>query len=873
MFNAQRKTVDEWAFHELNADKIMKCDYCDVPTTPMILAALVTTSAITWGTDRWVEERLDRAVASESWYERHPHCVVHSIQALTSDHVALFLDLEPPPEGPRDKWFRFENAWLLDKGCKEVVVQAWDGTANLRLEDCLSFCAGRLQDWGGDTFRNFGRKIKLLRSRLRLLRRKRDQASVDDFKAVNTELKLLFAQRDVYWKQRAKAHWLKDGDRKMKFFHRSATSRKRKNHISRLRDENGNWVEGEPLRDRIQRYYQGIFSSGGSASFAALGGLLHRVSQGQNDDLIRPYTTEEVKAALFSMFSDKAPGPDGTVSGWGAHDTSGKITPYTFKRRENGEDDVTIKILYCGICHTDLHFAKNDWGITMYPVVPEHEIIGLITKVGSNVTNFKVGDRAGLGCLAATCLKCEYCKEGHENYCDQVHFVYNGIFWDGSITYGGYSEFLVADHRYVVRVPENLAMDAAAPLLCAGITVYSPMKDNGLLETKGKRIGVVGLGGLGHIAVKFAKAFDHHVTVISTSPSKEKEARENLGVDDFILSTNDEQMLVIEEKDLILNTVSAKHSLGEATNLATLPQRHITGPLLRKTNCLSDGLTTTILLLESLHRTSPSQDPKNDLTSPCTESVLEILVFKFIIFRPAPLFKFIIFTPAPLFMTRSWASFLELEFSTCRDPVFIHKHVENSSSRNEAQLLVINKGAGVKMINLNKGAGLKMINLNTNISKTLSVQGDVKSFLGSCDGLVLCKLSNSKIDVVNPSLKQFVLRNRGPVICLCGRVARFVASWFGHHPHTKEYVLVLVDRVRRTVRFRVFTLSRRISNPQISESELTLHGAPFEASGTMGVFLNDKLHFPFRVRDAVSTKMTILICDFQDEGTIQTMKC
>ncbi|KAL6517256.1 hypothetical protein OROHE_017962 [Orobanche hederae] len=241
----------------------------------------------------------------------------------------------------------------------------------------------------------------------------------------------------------------------------------------------------------------------------------------------------------------------------------------------------------------------------------------------------------------------------------------------------------------------------------------------------------------------------------------------------------------------------------EATNLATLPQRHITGPLLRKTNCLSDGLTTSILLLESLHRTSPSQDPKNDLTSPCTESVLEILVFKFIIFRPAPLFKFIIFTPAPLFMTRSWASFLELEFSTCLCMNTGSLHVENSSSRNEAQLLVINKGAGVKMINLNKGAGLKMINLNTNISKTLSVQGDVKSFLGSCDGLVLCKLSNSKIVVVNPSLKQFVLRNRGPVICLCGRVARFVASWFGHHPHTKEYVLVLVDRVRRTLRFRV----------------------------------------------------------------------
>ncbi|KAH6759272.1 cinnamyl alcohol dehydrogenase 9 [Perilla frutescens var. frutescens] len=257
-----------------------------------------------------------------------------------------------------------------------------------------------------------------------------------------------------------------------------------------------------------------------------------------------------------------------TVSGWAAHNQSGKIVPYTFKRRENGADDLTIKILYCGICHTDLHYAKNDWGLTMYPVVPGHEIVGIVTKVGSNVTKFKVGDRAGVGCLAATCLKCEYCKEGHENYCDELQFVYNGIFWDGSITYGGYSEFIVVDHRYVVRVPENLPMDAAAPLLCAGITVYSPLKDNNLLETRGKRVGIVGLGGLGHIAVKFAKAFDHHVTVISTSPSKEKEAKERLGADDFILSTNPQQMLSKKRSlDFILDTVSAQHSLGAILEL------------------------------------------------------------------------------------------------------------------------------------------------------------------------------------------------------------------------------------------------------------------------------------------------------------------
>jgi len=136
-----------------------------------------------------------------------------------------------------------------------------------------------------------------------------------------------------------------------------------------------------------------------------------------------------------------------TVSGWAAHDSSGKITPYTFKRRENGVTDVTIKILYCGICHTDVHHAKDDWGITMYPVVPGHEITGVITKVGSDVEGFKEGDKVGVGCLAASCLDCEYCKTDEENYCEKLQFVYNGIFWDGSITYGGYSQMLVVDYR------------------------------------------------------------------------------------------------------------------------------------------------------------------------------------------------------------------------------------------------------------------------------------------------------------------------------------------------------------------------------------------------------------------------------------------
>ncbi|OVA03809.1 Alcohol dehydrogenase superfamily [Macleaya cordata] len=269
------------------------------------------------------------------------------------------------------------------------------------------------------------------------------------------------------------------------------------------------------------------------------------------------------------VMAETTPNHTQIVTGWAGHDQSGKVTPFTFKRRENGVDDVTIEILYCGMCHTDLHYLRNDWGITMYPIVPGHEITGVITKVGSNVGGFKVGDRVGVGCLAASCLECEYCKDSQENYCEKLQFTYNGIFWDGSITYGGYSKFLVADKRYVVHVPESLPLDAAAPLLCAGITVFTPLKDNNLLvEGPGKKIGVVGLGGLGHVAVKFGKAFGHHVTVISTSPSKENEAKVRLGADNFIVSTNSKEMQAgTRTLDFIIDTVSAEHSLGPILEL------------------------------------------------------------------------------------------------------------------------------------------------------------------------------------------------------------------------------------------------------------------------------------------------------------------
>ncbi|XP_047070064.1 probable cinnamyl alcohol dehydrogenase 6 [Lolium rigidum] len=257
------------------------------------------------------------------------------------------------------------------------------------------------------------------------------------------------------------------------------------------------------------------------------------------------------------------------VSGWAAMDASGKVVPFSFMRRETGVDDVAIKVQYCGMCHTDLHFINNDWGITMYPVVPGHEITGVVTKVGTNVSGFRPGDRVGVGCIAASCLDCDHCRRSEENYCDKVTLTYNGILWDGSVTYGGYSDMLVAHKRFLVKIPDSLPLDAAAPLLCAGITVYSPMKQHGmLLGEAGRRLGVVGLGGLGHVAVKFGKAFGLRVTVISTSPAKEREARENLKADDFVLSTDDKQMQAMARSlDYVIDTVSAQHSLGPILEL------------------------------------------------------------------------------------------------------------------------------------------------------------------------------------------------------------------------------------------------------------------------------------------------------------------
>ncbi|GAB4847200.1 hypothetical protein Ancab_026210 [Ancistrocladus abbreviatus] len=247
--------------------------------------------------------------------------------------------------------------------------------------------------------------------------------------------------------------------------------------------------------------------------------------------------------------------------GWAARDPSGLLSPFFFSRRATEEQDVRLKVAYCGICHTDLHSIKNEWGMSFYPLVPGHEIVGEVTEVGSKVTKFKVGDRVGVGCMVASCRTCDSCINNLENYCPNVIATYGSKYYDGTTTDGGYSNDMVTDEHFVVRIPDGMPLDAAAPLLCAGITVYSPMKYFGF-DTTGKHIGVVGLGGLGHLAVKFAKALGLKVTVVSASPTKEKEAVGHLGADAFLNSRNPEQMeAAMSTMDGIIDTVPAVHPL------------------------------------------------------------------------------------------------------------------------------------------------------------------------------------------------------------------------------------------------------------------------------------------------------------------------
>jgi alcohol dehydrogenase (NADP+) len=245
------------------------------------------------------------------------------------------------------------------------------------------------------------------------------------------------------------------------------------------------------------------------------------------------------------------------------------FTADTIQRRETTERDVQIEILFCGICHSDLHTARDEWNSVMpttYPCIPGHEIVGRVTKVGAEVSKFKAGDLVGVGCMVDSDHTCPNCKDGLEQFCPSSTFTYNSPDKHlGGVTYGGYSESIVVDERFVLRAPANLNLAGVAPLLCAGITTYSPMKRWG--DLKGKKVGVVGLGGLGHMGVKFARAFGAHVVVFTTSPRKKEDAL-RLGAHEVIISTNAEDMQKHAGTfNFILDTIAADHDINAYINM------------------------------------------------------------------------------------------------------------------------------------------------------------------------------------------------------------------------------------------------------------------------------------------------------------------
>ncbi|KAJ0468836.1 putative mannitol dehydrogenase [Helianthus annuus] len=255
--------------------------------------------------------------------------------------------------------------------------------------------------------------------------------------------------------------------------------------------------------------------------------------------------------------------------GYAARDTSGILSPLTFSRRATGDKDVRFKVLYCGICHSDLHFVRNDWRSTSYPAIPGHEIVGVVTEVGSNVEKFKIGDKVGVGCLLGSCRSCQSCASDYEQYCLKPVFPFGVPNFDGTQTYGGYSDHMVSDEHFVLCWPENLPLDSGAPLLCAGITTYSSLRYFGL-DKPGTKVGVVGLGGLGHVAVKMAKAFGAEVTVFSTTSAKEQDAIEGLKADHFINSKDQHQMEAARGTlDGIIDTVSGDHPIAPLLNALT----------------------------------------------------------------------------------------------------------------------------------------------------------------------------------------------------------------------------------------------------------------------------------------------------------------
>ncbi len=247
-----------------------------------------------------------------------------------------------------------------------------------------------------------------------------------------------------------------------------------------------------------------------------------------------------------------------SAKSYAAQSPTTALAPWSFERREVGPYDVQFDVLFCGVCHSDLHQVRNDWFPGIFPMVPGHEIVGKVKKVGSQVTKFKVGDLAGTGCLVDSCRTCDNCKQGLEQYCvNGAVPTYNGRDKEGNPTYGGYSNTIVVHEDFVLHISDKLSLAAVAPLLCAGITTYSPLRH--WKVGKGHKLAVLGLGGLGHMGVKFGVAFGAEVTVLSTSPTKEADAKK-LGAHHFVVTTDKEQTKKVKgEFDFILDTVSAPH--------------------------------------------------------------------------------------------------------------------------------------------------------------------------------------------------------------------------------------------------------------------------------------------------------------------------
>ncbi len=255
-----------------------------------------------------------------------------------------------------------------------------------------------------------------------------------------------------------------------------------------------------------------------------------------------------------------------STKGYAAQQAGAALEPFTFERRSVGPRDLLIHIQYCGVCHSDIHQARDEWGGSIFPMVPGHEIVGTVEQVGADVRKFREGETVGVGCFVDSCRTCASCTQGLEQYCDTgMTLTYNGLDKQGQPTYGGYSNQIVVNEAYVLRVPEGLPLEGVAPLLCAGITTYSPLRQWGV--GKGHQLAVVGLGGLGHMAVKLGRALGADVTVISRSDRKRQEA-ERLGAIDYVATSQKGSFSTLSRKfDFIIDTVSSPHDMNAALDL------------------------------------------------------------------------------------------------------------------------------------------------------------------------------------------------------------------------------------------------------------------------------------------------------------------